>query len=139
LICLQESRRAQRDDTTWLKRGIIAEAGMKIMLKITITLSVLLTMSAAQAQMKAADIAAAKAAFSANACSSCHDASARIVGPALKEIAARYRGKRVTSELAKRIIGGSEGRWGDVPHPSNAALAPAEATLLARWILAGAP
>jgi cytochrome c len=62
----------------------------------------------------------------------------RLVGPSLKEIAARYKGKKVSSEVAKRIIQGSEGRWGDMAHPSNAALDPADAALIARWILAGA-
>ncbi len=112
---------------------------MKIILKMATALMVLSLASAAHAQMKAADIAAAQAAFSANGCNNCHDASSRIVGPALKEIADRYKGKKVTAEVAKRIIEGSEGRWGDMAHPSNAALAPADAKLLARWILTGAP
>lgn len=112
---------------------------MKIVLKMATPLIVLALASAAHAQMKAADIAAAQAAFSANGCNNCHDASSRIVGPALKEIADRYKGKKVTAEVAKRIIEGSEGRWGDMAHPSNAALEPADAKLLARWILTGAP
>lgn len=112
---------------------------MKIILKMATAMMVLSLASTAHAQMKAADIAAAQAAFSSNGCNNCHDASSRIVGPALKEIADRYQGKKVTAEVAKRIIEGSEGRWGDMAHPSNAALAPAEAKLLARWILTGAP
>ncbi len=112
---------------------------MKAILTMATGLMALMLASATHAQMKAADIAAAQAAFAANACNSCHDASSRIVGPALKEIADRYKGKRVTADVAKRIIEGSEGRWGDMAHPSNAALAPADAKLLARWILAGAP
>lgn len=105
-----------------------------------VRLSVVLTLPlAAQAQMKAADIASAQTTFSANGCVYCHDTNSRMVGPALKEIAARYKGKKVTAELAKRIVEGSEGRWGETPHPSNSALEPADATLLARWILAGAP
>lgn len=112
---------------------------MKTTHKMATGLMVLMLASATHAQMKAADIAAAQAAFSANACNGCHDASARIVGPALKEIADRYKGKKVTAEVAKRIIEGSEGRWGGIAHPSNATLAPDDAKLLARWILAGAP
>jgi cytochrome c len=112
---------------------------MKTILKTTTWLVVLTLASSAHAQMKAADIAAAQAAFSVNGCNNCHDASSRIVGPALKEIADRYKGKKVNVEVAKRIIEGSEGRWGDMPHPSNAALEPADAKLLAHWILSGAP
>lgn len=114
---------------------------MKTMLKMAIALLVFTGASVTQAQqLKGADIAAAQAAFSANGCNNCHDASSRVVGPALKEIADRYKGKKVAAEVAKRIIEGSEGRWGgDMAHPSNAALEPADAKLLARWILAGAP
>ena len=111
---------------------------MKMILKMAIGLMVVLT-SAAQAQMKAADIAAAQAAFSANACNNCHDASIRIMGPSLKKIAARYKGKKVSAEVARRITEGSEGRWGEMAHPAYAGLEPADATLLARWILSGAP
>ena len=112
---------------------------MKTMLKMATGLVMLMSMTLVQAQMKAADLTAAQAAFSANGCNNCHDASTRLVGPALKEIAARYKGKKVSAEVAKRITEGSEGRWGDMAHPSNAALDPADAALLARWILAGAP
>jgi cytochrome c len=73
--------------------------------------------------------------FDSNACSSCHDATARTVGPALSEIAARYKGKKVVAELAGRIRGGSQGRWGEMPHPANEALTPQEASMLAQWIL----
>lgn len=73
--------------------------------------------------------------FESNACSSCHDATARTVGPALSEIAGRYKGKKVVAELAGRIRSGSQGRWGDMPHPANEALTPQEASTLAQWIL----
>ena len=112
---------------------------MKTMRKVATGLMVLMSTTLVQAQMKPADLTAAQSVFAANACANCHDASTRLVGPALKEIAARYKGKKVSAEVAKRIIEGSEGRWGEMAHPSNAALDPADAALLARWILAGAP
>jgi cytochrome c len=112
---------------------------MKTVLKMATVLVVLMATTMVQAQMKPADVTAAQSVFSANGCTNCHDASSRVVGPSLKEIAARYKGKKVSAEVAKRIIEGSEGRWGDMAHPSNAALDPADAALLARWILAGAP
>lgn len=111
---------------------------MKTILKMATGLMVLMAATLVQAQMKPADVTAAQSAFSGNGCTNCHDASTRLVGPSLKEIAARYKGKKVSSEVAKRIIQGSEGRWGDMAHPSNAALDPADAALIARWILAGA-
>jgi cytochrome c len=115
------------------------EAQVKTTRKIAAVFMLLMSTTLVQAQMKPADVTAAQSAFSAHGCANCHDASSRGVGPALKEIAARYKGKKASADVAKRIIEGSEGRWGTMAHPPYAALDPADATLLARWILAGAP
>ncbi len=112
---------------------------MQNMLKLKTNIALLGAFAPAQAQLAAKDIAAAKAAFSANGCNNCHARAETLVGPALKDIATRYKGKKVVGEVARRIIEGSEGRWGGMAHPANAALDPKDAQLLARWILAGAP
>ncbi len=87
----------------------------------------------------AADLKAGRVAFDANSCSSCHEASASTIGPSLKEITKRYKGKPVTDELARRIRAGSEGRWGEVPHPAYEGMEEADAVQIAKWILGGAP
>ena len=104
-----------------------------------VAIAALLAWPLAHAQLPAAEIEAAQAVFSMYGCSGCHDASMRVVGPGLKEIAQRYKGKKDHAELAIRIRAGSEGRWGSTPHPAFEALDPKEAALLAKWILAGAP
>lgn len=95
--------------------------------------------ASAHGQMKAADIEAAKAVFSANSCGGCHEVSTRIVGPSAWEIAARYKGKKAEAAVAKRIREGSQDRWGGIAHPAFEALDNKDATLLAKWMLAGAP
>ena len=85
------------------------------------------------------DPKAARAAFDANSCGSCHASHRSTIGPALKEIANRYRGQDVAQALAERIRSGSEGRWGSSPHPQYEALEPREALLMAKWILGGKP
>ena len=96
--------------------------------------------SGAQADMKADDMKAARALFTNAACANCHDMSQKSTGPALTDIAARYRGRKVADELAARIRDGSVGRWGkDDLHPPQGMLDPAEAKLLAVWILNDAP
>lgn len=87
----------------------------------------------------AADLKAGQAAFDANSCSSCHERSANTIGPSLKDIARRYKGQPVELELARRIRAGSAGRWGGVPHPAYEGLEPADALIIAKWILGGAP
>ena len=85
--------------------------------------------------VSAAPVNAGQQIFERNACISCHDATTRTVGPSLSEIAGRYKGKKVVAELAGRIRSGSQGHWGDIPHPAYEALTPQEASLLAQWIL----
>lgn len=87
----------------------------------------------------ALDKAKARETFDSYGCASCHQRAESLVGPSLKDIAKRYKGKKVAAELATRIREGSNGRWGDMPHPAIDLLGPAEADLLARWMLSGAP
>jgi cytochrome c551/c552 len=82
---------------------------------------------------------AGQALFDANSCSSCHDSNATTIGPSLKDIAKRYKGKPVAAEIAQRIRAGSEGRWGGAPHPAYEGLDENDALLMAKWILGGAP
>ena len=96
------------------------------------------TMSA-HAKMEADEIAAAQSAFTNSGCSGCHNATETLVGPALQEIAKRYKGKKLDAEVAARIREGSTGRWGEGMHPANESIEPADAQLLAKWILNGAP
>lgn len=73
--------------------------------------------------------------FDSHSCSACHAASRGSIGPAVREIAERYKGKKVVAELAGRIRSGSQGRWGTTPHPPYEAMTPQEAIQLAQWML----
>jgi cytochrome c len=86
----------------------------------------------------AVDAAKAKEIASKNACMGCHAAATKMVGPAYKDVAAKYKGKK-PAELAASIKAGGAGKWGPVPMPPQAALSDADAKLLAEWVLAGAP
>ena len=93
---------------------------------------------AAAASHAAIDAAKAKELASKNACLGCHAAATKLVGPAYKDVAAKYKGK-APAELAARIKSGGSGKWGNVPMPAQAQLSDADAKLLAEWVLAGAP
>jgi len=72
-----------------------------------------------------------------NACSGCHGLTQKIVGPAFREIAARYAGdKSAASKLAAKIKSGGAGNWGTIAMPPHASLTDAELAQLAGWILA---
>jgi len=68
-------------------------------------------------------------------CLACHSIATKVVGPALKDVAAKYAGQAdAAAALAGKIQKGSSGVWGDVPMPANDVTA-AEAKTLADWVL----
>jgi cytochrome c551/c552 len=78
-----------------------------------------------------------KALLAANACMGCHSIDKKIVGPAFREVVAKYKGKPdAVSMVAHNILSGGAGKWGPVPMPAFAQLSEAEATALAKYVLA---
>ena len=69
-------------------------------------------------------------------CLSCHDVDKRIIGPAFKEVASRYKGQPgIEAKLLEKIRRGGSGAWGSVPMPPHPGLAEADASALVRWVL----
>jgi cytochrome c551/c552 len=69
-------------------------------------------------------------------CLACHGVDKRIVGPAFKDVANRYRGQDdAAAKLLEKVRHGGSGVWGPVPMPANPDLEEADARRLIRWIL----
>lgn len=69
-------------------------------------------------------------------CMTCHAVDKKLVGPAYKDVAAKYKGdKAAVEKLATKIMKGGSGVWGAVPMPANN-VTDAEAKKLATWVLA---
>lgn len=72
----------------------------------------------------------------AKGCMGCHAVSSKIVGPAYSDVAARYaKTPAAAAMVAKNILHGWKGAWGDIPMPPQDHVSPAEAEALARWVL----
>ena len=70
-------------------------------------------------------------------CMACHATDKKLVGPAYKEVAAKYAGQKdAVDKLAQKIVKGGSGAWGQVPMPANPQVSEAEAKQLAAWVLA---
>lgn len=70
-------------------------------------------------------------------CLACHAVASKVVGPAYKDVAAKYAGQKdAAAKLAEKIIKGGSGVWGQIPMPANPQVNEAEAKKLAAWILA---
>ena len=86
----------------------------------------------AVAGQAAADEALAKA----KNCMTCHAVGQKLVGPAYKDVAAKYKGQGdAVAKLAAKIKTGGKGVWGEVPMPPNN-VTDDEAKKLAAWVLA---
>lgn len=70
-------------------------------------------------------------------CMACHAVGNKVVGPAYKDVAAKYAGQKdAEAKLAQKVIKGGSGVWGAVPMPANPQVSEAEAHTLVKWILA---
>jgi cytochrome c len=69
-------------------------------------------------------------------CLGCHKADVKLVGPAFKDIAEKYRGQDVAADLTAKVKGGSKGGvWGQMPMPPSPA-PEADVKTVVEWILA---
>ncbi|MGZ8291068.1 MAG: c-type cytochrome [Telluria sp.] len=70
-------------------------------------------------------------------CISCHTVANKMVGPAYKDIAARYTGRKdAEDKLTAKVMKGGSGSWGATPMPANPQVTEAEARTLVKWVLA---
>ncbi|CAH1387327.1 SorB family sulfite dehydrogenase c-type cytochrome subunit [Candidatus Nitrotoga sp. M5] len=78
----------------------------------------------------------AKALLAANNCMACHAIDKKIVGPAFRDVAAKYASNTKAAALvARNIRDGGSGKWGAVLMPSFRQLSEAEADILAHYVL----
>ena len=69
-------------------------------------------------------------------CQACHSVDKKLVGPAYKEVAAKYAGDSTApAKLEQKVKNGGSGVWGAIPMPPNN-VPDADAKTLVEWILA---
>lgn len=69
-------------------------------------------------------------------CMSCHAVDRKVLGPAFKDVAAKYKDDKGAADmLAAKIMKGGSGVWGPVPMPANNQVSEADAKKLAAWVL----
>lgn len=71
-----------------------------------------------------------------NGCLVCHAVDKKIVGPAWKDVAAKYRGDAgAEARLMEKIAKGGSGVWGSIAMPPNPKLSEADRRALAKFVL----
>lgn len=74
-------------------------------------------------------------------CMGCHAVDQKRVGPAYRDVAARYQGQaEAVATLTAKVRSGGKGNWGETPKPAiaEAMIGDAELAQVLDWILAGA-
>ncbi|MEO5802564.1 MAG: c-type cytochrome [Verrucomicrobiota bacterium] len=70
-------------------------------------------------------------------CFNCHTTQTKLIGPAYKDVAAKYRGNaEALAKVSHQIQSGGSGLWGPFPMPPFKQLSDSEVKVLAEWILA---
>lgn len=69
-------------------------------------------------------------------CMGCHALDKKLVGPAFKDVAAKYAGQKdAPAKLAAKVMAGGTGVWGAIPMPANPQVNEADAKKLVAWVL----
>lgn len=78
-----------------------------------------------------------EALFKKNNCSQCHDAAKKGVGPALADIAAKYKGdKGAQATLEAKVRSGGKGSFGGMPMPPTAStVSDGDIKTMVAWVL----
>jgi cytochrome c len=69
-------------------------------------------------------------------CLSCHQTDKKLIGPAYKDVAKKYKGQpNAAAMLADKVKKGGTGVWGQIPMPPNASVPDGDVKKLVEWIL----
>ncbi|MES9941647.1 MAG: c-type cytochrome [Candidatus Thiodiazotropha sp. 6PLUC2] len=69
-------------------------------------------------------------------CMACHQVETKVVGPAYKEVAAKYKGQDgAVDALVAKVKAGGSGVWGPVPMPPNAHVSDEDIKAIVEWVL----
>ena len=97
----------------------------------------IVTRSAAAALLAVAPAHASLDLAKAKNCTACHAVDKKLIGPAYRDVAAKYAtDKDASAKLAKKVREGGVGVWGQIPMPANPQINADEAAALVKWILA---
>ncbi|WP_255034001.1 c-type cytochrome [Rhodoferax sp. TH121] len=98
------------------------------------------TIVAAASTNTPAALAAGKSAVNAANCMRCHGVDRPYVGPAFKQVSARYQGHPNAAEyLSAKIRNSGAGEWGRALMPRQPQLSEAPARQMAQWVMSLPP
>jgi cytochrome c len=105
---------------------------MKALLLAIFAASSMLVAAQANADAKASQALAQK-----SGCLACHSIDKKVLGPAFKDAAAKYKGdKGAEARLIAKVKAGGSGVWGPMPMPANSPqVKDADIKTIVQWVL----
>jgi cytochrome c len=71
-----------------------------------------------------------------NNCLNCHSVEEKVIGPAFKDVAAKYKGQKdAAAMLAAKVRKGGSGVWGPVKMPANPKISDKDLKAIIAWVL----
>ena len=88
--------------------------------------------------MVAGQASANQALAQKSGCLACHSIDKKVLGPAFKDVAAKYKGdKSAEAKLIAKVKAGGSGTWGPMPMPANSPQVKDEdIKSIVQWVLA---
>ena len=84
----------------------------------------------------ALDNAAAEAIMKKDGCAGCHEVDRKVIGPAFRDVAAKYKGdKDAAAKLRDKVKKGGTHVWGEAAMPPNVLASDSDINELVNWIL----
>lgn len=84
----------------------------------------------------AGNVLASEALAKKHNCLACHAVDKKLVGPAYKDVAAKYKSDAgAEAKLAAKVKNGGAGTWGQIPMPPNPAVPDADIKAMVKWVL----
>ncbi|HEY5327961.1 MAG TPA: c-type cytochrome [Mucilaginibacter sp.] len=72
----------------------------------------------------------------ANDCLTCHKIDTKVIGPAYKDVAAKYPATEANIDtLANKVMKGGSGHWGTIPMAAHPVLSENDAKTMVKYIL----
>jgi cytochrome c551/c552 len=88
--------------------------------------------------MTAAESITPEGLFKKHNCATCHAPASRAIGPAISEVAAKYKGQAdAIKKMHTKVKVGGAGVWGSIPMPPHAHVSDGDIDVLVRWMLSG--
>jgi len=69
-------------------------------------------------------------------CLACHNVNVKVLGPAYKDVAAKYRGQAgAEDKLVAKVKAGGSGVWGAIPMPPHPQIKEEDIRTIVKWVL----